>query len=374
MTQVSYWQRLTGWIQDRRVRRIIYAVLTITAIILCVFPQPYLARAKILPQDNSSTGLNAVLNSIAGQDGVFAAFLSNRQAIDLYLVIARSTEVQNDVVKSLDWVGADRRYRSIAEAKADIDDMIEINSLTGGLLQIEALSHDRDEAQKLAAAYTIAISERIRNLGREQLQIKQKIVQDRLGEANKRVADAELALEDFRKTAKVSANPEIELGAAISTRASIEGQIQAKRVQIQTLREFAGPENIELLAAQRDLQSLNQQLGALARPTRSSNAPNTAVLTETSNEYLARLRDYKYAQELLEIYARFSEQVAVEDISSATSANVQIVETAHIDPKRQYNLHAVGFLLALLLLIFVTEIYAPATGLFAKEKIPDDER
>jgi uncharacterized protein involved in exopolysaccharide biosynthesis len=365
LTQATFWQRLMRWVQNRRIRRIVYAVLTIAAIIFCVFPQPYLARAKILPQDNSSTGLNAVLNSIAGQDGVFAAFLSNRQAIDLYLVIARSTEVQNDVVKSLDLVGQGRSYLSAAEAKADIDDKIEINSLTGGLLQIEALSHDRDEAQKLATAYTTAISERIRNLGREQLLIKQQIVRDRLSEANKRVTDAELALEAFRKTAKVSANPEIELGAAISTRASIEAQIQAKRVQIQTLREFAGPENIQLLAAQRDLASLNQQLSALARPTRSSNAPNTAVLTETSNEYLALVRDYKYAQELLEIYARFAEQVAVEDLSSSTSANVQIVETAHIDPKRQYNLHAVAFLLALLLLIFVTEIYAPATGLWS---------
>ncbi len=352
----------------RKNRLIAYTIIGLILAILCVFPQPYLARAKILPQDNSSTGINAVLNSLAGQDGVFSALLSNRQAIDLYLAIARSSETEDGVIDKLKLVGPDRAYRNKYEAKKDLQDKVAVDSLTGGLIQIEVLSYDRDETEELAKIYTSSISDRIRSLGREQLSIKQTIVNERFEESKQRLNGAEAALEAFRQRTKTSANPDAEMGAALSARAAIEGRIQAKRVEIQTLKQFSGPENLDLIAAQAELGTLNQQLANLGKPAISGGIPNAKALTQITNESLALLRDYEYAQSLFETYSRFAEQVAVEELSSTTVANVQVVEKPHLDPERQYNLSAFALLISLLLSVFFVEVYAPATGLWGGSK------
>lgn len=355
-----------------RNRRIGYAVLAVILAVLCLFPQPFVARAKILPQDTSSTGLNAVLNSIAGQDGVFSAFLTNRQAIDIYLIIARSREVRSQVVENLGLVGPGKRYMSVGSAMTDIEDKVEINTMTGGVIQILTTTHDRSEAEQLTAAFSEAISDRIRSLGRDQLAIKQTIVRDRFEEATRRVAETETALNDFRRRTGFTANPDAELGTAISQRAGLEAALEAKQVEFATQRRFAGPENFELRAIQQEMIELRRQLASTARVSAGPGNPSATTLSEQSNQYLTLLRDYRYAQALYEIYARFAEQAAVEELSS-NGDSVQIVEASHLDSGRQFNLAAVALLIFLALVVFVTELYAPATGLIRKSEARSSE-
>lgn len=353
-------------------RWVFYIIVAIILALLTLFPKPEIGRAKILPQDASSTGINSVLSSLAQQDGVFAAFLSNRQAIDLYLQIARSHEVRQEVATSLKLVGPNRRYADMTEALIDLEEKVEINSLTGGLIQIEVLTHDANEALSLTKALTRSISMRIGKLGREQLEIKEKIVSERFKAASTRVAAAEGALDVFRKRSKLSASPEAELGVAITQRATIESQLKARQVELQTVRKFAGPENYEYSALLQEVAALQRQLAGLARSSQAGGNPNTVALTEKSSEYLALFRDYTYAQGIFEVYSRFNEQVAVESLSAATVENVQIVENPLVDPIRHYNVSAFALLLALGVLVFILEFYGPATGLIRRQSADGD--
>lgn len=90
--------------------------------------------------------------------------------------------------------------------------------------------------------------------------------------------------------------------------------------------------------------------------------PNVAGLSEVSGEYLDRYRDYRFAQALYEVYARSSEEVAVETLAGETAANVQIIEAPRLDADRKYNISAAALLALALLAALFTEIYAPATG------------
>ncbi|WP_339507111.1 hypothetical protein, partial [Pseudomonas sp. EA_15y_Pfl1_P102] len=87
---------------DARNRRIAYAVLAVLLAILCVFPQPYVARAKIVPQDGSSIGLSSSMGAAGSQLQGFAALLgSAKTPIDLYLAIGRGGEVSDSVIARL---------------------------------------------------------------------------------------------------------------------------------------------------------------------------------------------------------------------------------------------------------------------------------
>jgi hypothetical protein len=73
-------------LQDSRWRLKVYALAALVLAVLCIVPQPYEARAKLVPQEPGSLGLGSTMNALGGQLGGFAALLGGaKQPIDLYL-------------------------------------------------------------------------------------------------------------------------------------------------------------------------------------------------------------------------------------------------------------------------------------------------
>lgn len=358
----AFGARIAAFWNDRRKRRRAYALLLLVLGVLCVVPRPYVARAKMVPQDSNSIGLGSTMNALGGQLQGFAALLGGaRQPIDLYLAIGRSSEVRDDVIRDLRLVGPGE-YRDASSARVALDRKVDIHSLTGGIIEVEVRTHDPDQALALTKAYVHAISTRIVALDHERIERKRQVVLDRFKEASGRVVSAEAALNQFRRRNRL-AEPEAQLGSALSLRAGLEAQLQAKQVELQTLERFQGPENPRLQSVQSEIASLQGQIARTAKPDMGSAGPNVAGLSELSNEYLNLYRDYRFAQALYEVYARSSEEVAVETIAGETAADVQAIEAPHRDPDRKFNIPAVALLALMIVALLFTEIYAPATGI-----------
>ena len=321
-----------------------------------------MARAKVLPQDASTIGLGSMMNAVGSQlQGIAALFGGAKQPIDLYLAIARGTEVTDDVIRRLKLVGPDG-YATQDRARVALEKRVDIHSLTGGIIEIEARTHDGDHAAALTNAYVHAISDRIVALSRDRVERKRKVVMDRFADATRKVSVAETALTNFRRSHQLAA-PEAELGAALSIRAGLEAQLQAKQVELETLQRFQGPENAQLQALQQQVSALREQIARAAQPGRNASGPNVAGMSEISGEYLDLYRNYRFAQALYEVYARGSEEVAVETLAGETATDVQVIEAPHVDPDRKFNIPAVALLLLVILSAVFTEIYAPATGI-----------
>lgn len=345
-----------------RTRRTGYAVIALLLALLCAFPRPYVARAKMVPQDSNTVGLNSTMNALGGQFQGFAALLGGaRQPIDLYLAIGRSTEVTDDVIRRLKLVGP-QGYTTLDKARVALDHKVDVHSLTGGILEVETRAHDAQQARAITAAYVSAISGRIIQLDEDRIRRKQAVVMDRFKQASARVVEAEGALDRFRRRNNL-AEPDVELGSAISLRTRLEAQLQAKQVELQMLEQVQGPENPQLQAVQTEVASLRAQIARTASPKTGAAGPNVAGMSGLSNEYLALYRDYRFAQALYEVYTRSSEEVAVEAVAGETASDVQAIEAAHVDADRKYNIPAVALLALLLLSALFTEIYAPATGI-----------
>lgn len=348
--------KLRARLADSRFRRRGYAVLALVLLLLSVFPQPHVARAKVVPQDSASLGLSSMMNALGGQLQGFASLLGGgRQPIDMYLAIGRSSEVQDAVIARL-------KLADQAATRRELERKVDIHSLTGGIIEIEARTHDAEEARALTAAYVTAISDRIVALGRERVERKRAVVGRRFDEATARVAETEAALDAFRKRNRLAA-PEAELGSALSLRAGLEAQLQAKLVELQTLQRFQGPENPQLRAVESEVANLRAQIGRTAQPAAGAAGPNVAGLSQVSGEYLNLYRDYRFAQALYEVYSRSSEEVAVEALAGETASDVQVIEAARLDVDRKFNIPAVALLLLVVLSGLFTELYVPATGL-----------
>lgn len=351
--------RAIAWVQDARWRRRGYAVLALLLALLCVVPQPYEARAKLTPQEPTSLGLNSALGGGGQLGGLTALLGGSKQPIDLYLAVARGREVTDAVIARLKLVEA---YGSARKARIALATKVDIHSLTGGMLEVEARTHDPDEAEALTRAHVAAITARLNALSRDRVQRKERVVRDRFREAGTRAVQAEAALNAFRRRNRLAA-PEAQLGAELSLRAGLQAQLQAKQVELQTARQFQGDENPQLRALESEVASLRGQIARAGNPASGAAGPNVAALSEVSGEYLDLYRDYRFAQALYEVYARSSEEIAAEALAAESASDAQVVEAPRLDADRKYNVPAVALLALVLLLAVFTELYAPATGL-----------
>lgn len=357
-------------VADARRRRIAYAVLAVVLAILCLFPQPYVGRAKVVPQEPTSP-LSGALGASSGLQSFAALFGGGRRAIDLYLTIGQSEDVRNDVIHNLKLVGSSYKYATLRDARVRLERRVDIQSLPGGVIEIVTTTHDADESLKLTQAYASAIAERFKRLNEEQLTTKRKLVDERFGEAASRLAVAQSRLDAFRRRNRLSAIPEAELGAALTVRTGLEAQLQAKMVELDTLQQFLGPENPRLLGVQSEVRELRRRLAQSVSPATEAGGPNAGELTELASEYVNLYRDYVFAQSVYQIYTRVSEEVAVEELSGRTAATVQVIEAPHVDASRHYNIPAVAALALLALAVLFTEIYAPATGIELWRRRPE---
>jgi hypothetical protein len=353
--------RIAAFLEDACKRRIAYAALAAVLAVLCMFPQPQVGRAKIVPQDPGSA---LAFGSGAGKlQDLAALFGGGRRAIDLYLAIGQSEDVRDEVIRNLKLVGSSGRYRTRKDASARLERRVEVQSLPGGVIEIEVTTHDADESLRLTKGYAEAIATRYKALNGEQLTTKRALVSTRFHDAATQLADAEAKLDAFRRRNGLSASPEAELGAALSVRTALEAQLKAKQVELGTLRQFLGPENANLIGVQSEVAELSRKLSQTALPEGNTGAPSTGELTRLSNEYANVYRDYIFAQSLYQIYTRISEEVTVEELSGRTASTVQVIEAPHLDPWRHYNVSALAALALLVLGAFFTEIYTPATGI-----------
>lgn len=356
-------ERVAGFVGDPRRRRRAYAVLALLLAVLCLFPRPYVARAKILPQDPSEMSAGSMFSALGGQLGALASLLNGGgKTIDVYLIIGRSDIVQDDVIKRLKLIGPDAPYASAESAKRALDRKVDVHSLLGGVLEIETLTHDPDESLRLTRAYVTAISQRIEALSRTSISQRQKLIEGRFKDASERAAVAAAKLDAFRRANRL-ANPEAQLGSALALRTSLQARLDAKLVELQTIERFTGEENVQRQAIQSEIAGLRAQIAETASAATDSAGPNVTGLTEISTEYLNLYRDNLFAQALYNAYHSNLEQVTVQALSAENIANVEMLEPAHLDAKRSFNIPAVALLAALVVLAIFTELYAPATGL-----------
>lgn len=358
-------ERTIVWVKDDRTRRLAYLVLAAVSAILIFFPRPYVASAQIVPQDTaaSASSTTALLGALGGQATSIGSLLSGgRPSNDLYLVLGRSDAVKRDVIKTLHLVGPQSQFTSERKAMLWMDRHVDVHLLLGGVMEIETKLYNPERAREITGAYAAAIGRSLATFGRQITANKRKVVELRFGSSQARVADAEAQLANFRRANNL-ADPQMQLGNALSQRATLEGQLQAKQVQYQAQSQLLGPENTELIALQNEIAGLRQQIARTTTPANEVGGPNVAGLTGIQLRYLDLYRNLRFQQALYEIYQRSAEQVAVEELATESASYVQVIDNAHVDPHRQYNNWAIGLLAGLVLLALFTEWYVPVSGL-----------
>lgn len=353
-------------LREARVRWIIYLAAGLVLAVCSVFPAPYMSRAKFVPGDAGANSLVSVIGALGGgQAQNLASLFGDRGATEVSLQIARSDAVARDVIDRLKLVGPDGRYATERDAELALAKKVDVNSLLGGILEIETKDHDPDFSLAVTKTYVDSIGDRLRTYGRDQVARKRRIVADRLASAQSRLAEAQAALDLFRRQNRL-ADPQAQLGSQLSLRTNLEAQLQAKQVEMSTLRLTAGPENPRLQFTEQQVATLRQQLADTAASSTSVAGPTMGALTGISLKYANLYRDYLFSQAIYDVYSRSAEEVAVQEMVTQDRSQAAVVDPPHVDVTRYFNTWAVALLGLVMVVALFTEVYAPITGLWER--------
>lgn len=351
-----------GRLRERRVRLIIYGVLGAVLAVLCLFPRPFTARAKVMPGDNNAASLFSQ-SGAGSQLQNLASLFGDRSATEVTLQLAKSDAVTRDVVARLKLVGPGRPYADERSAMVALGKRVDVHSLLGGIIEFEARAYDQDWVLAVTRAYVDAMSDRMSSYVRGQVSRKRRIVEDRLASSQERLVQAQAQFDAFRKANRI-ADPAAQLGEQLTVRAGLEGQLQAKQVELATLRATVGPENPRLSVVAGQVASLQAQIARAANASEGQASPNVGAISATALAYARLYRSYVFAQGVSDVYSRAAEEIAVQEILSQDRAQLSVIDAPHVDPDRYFNTTAVAFLALLVAFAVFVEVYAPATGLF----------
>lgn len=339
-----------SWMRNSTRRRTAFGVAALIAAILCVFPQYYLARVNIVPNESGAM-LGGVLGQIGGTTAL--AELLGGSTQDIYLQVCRGHDVLDDVIARLHLVGR-HGISSKRQAEVMLLHRTDIESIRGGIIEITMSDMDPAFAKEVVSVYSAAFRDRMTKLAKDQASMKRAILQARMTDAATRLAHAEAALDQYRTANKLPA-PETELGSAVGELAGLQGQLDAEEVALQTAEQFATPGNMEVRSIQSEIAALQQQIVQARTAARGGSSDSAESLALREFAYQNLYRNVQYSTGLYEIYERYMESTGVEELSA--DINTQVIESPYVDPRLQINIWAAGLLAIIIFLAFCSEYY-----------------
>jgi hypothetical protein len=350
------------WFQRDGLRRLTFAVAIIVLAVLSVFPRPYAAVVQLAPQESNTAGLSAILSQLGGN---YAALMGRSQPVEVDLAIARSFDVKRSIVRDLG-ERSPEGSADLASAIRDLEDRTKVQAMRGNLMEIVVRGHNADEALNISRVYAATLQKRLAALSRESTTRKRGILNQRFTEAQNRLTAAEAAVSQFRRENQL-VEPESQLSSAVDRLSTLQGQLQAKQVQLQTTLQFNTPEHPTARALQAELRALQEQVNIADQQVRANGGLTASGIAPKALQYERLNRELKFSQALFDSYTRYLEGAAIEDLTA--EYNVQLIEPPHISSDRQFNMLPLAALVLVLLLALTSEFIAmrPPPGAYFQQ-------
>jgi hypothetical protein len=334
-------------------RRIALGVAVVLCGILALWPEHYLARAQIIPEDKT-TGISSRLESYVGASvGMLRNMFDDQELIEADVAVARSDVVLNDVADRL------RRTRFGASGGRALDAQrirheIDVEAIRGGIIQITARDNDASATKAMVEAYVAATQARIAELNRGEMEVRKAVAFKRMSQAESDLLVAQRDLDRFRAAHRLAA-PESQLGPAVDVAAGLQARLQAQRAELQGLAPFVTDHNIMAQSVRAQIAATENQIASAQARTDSVMGPTVGTITPILTQYANLYRAAKYYEVQGYFYKQYLESVSADEMSA--DVVMKLVQPAYLERERQYNASFLGGAALLIFIAVLAEIY-----------------
>jgi uncharacterized protein involved in exopolysaccharide biosynthesis len=221
--------------------------------------------------------------------------------------------------------------RKVFERRFDVE-----ASGKDNLIHISVSDKDPRRAAEMANGYVEQFRKLSQGLAITEASQRRLFFEQQLVAAKDKLGDAEEALKmTEQKTGMLQLDSQAR--ALIESAAMLRAQIEAKEVQIQMMRTYAGDQNANLVEAEQGLAGLRAQLAKLGGSEDDDTAgliqPKNAV-TQGGLEYVRKYRDVKYYETIFEVLARQFELAKLDEAKEG--ALIQVVDPAIVPDRKSF--------------------------------------
>lgn len=283
-------------------------------------PKIYTATSKILPPQQNQ-GLAAMLaqqfGGLAGLAGVTGGL---KNPNDQFVAMLNSRTIADRLIERY-------QLRQVYESEFQEDarkDLANHSSITAGrdgLITVEVDDREPTRAAAIANAYVEELGKLMQGLAITEAAQRRVFFERKLGEAKQQLAKAESALGSSPVSERIL---KAEPRAAAELIARLRAEVTVTEIAVATMRGYLAEGSADLQLAQGRLSALRSQLTAAQQA-------DTRPADSDRDGYIARYRDFKYAEGLFELLAKQFELARIDE--ARDGALIQVVDQAVV-PER----------------------------------------
>jgi len=326
------------------------AIVVTGAVVALVLPNLYTATVVILPPQQGSSAGAAMLAQLSSLGAMASAAggLSIKNPNDLQVALMKSRSVEDAMVGRFHLQQLyHRKYLSTTRKRWERATSID-NGLKDGLIHLSVTDRDPRRAAEMANGWVEEYRRFSATLAVGEASQRRLFFERELSEARQDLVRAE---EEMKQTQQRTGVIELDgqAHAMIAAAAILRGQVAAKRVEIQAMRQFAAEQNPDLQRALQELSSLEGQLAVMdvSSDRRDGDlvVPKGTV-TQAGLDYARALREVKFRETVENLLTRQYEVARVDEAKQGSM--VQVVDPAAV-PDRPSSLYRIWILLGALL-------------------------
>jgi tyrosine-protein kinase Etk/Wzc len=317
---------------------------TIIALVVAfLLPIRFTAHITVMPPQHNSS-MTSALASQFGNLGSLASLAEGTLGLktpnEMYVTMLHSEVVEDAMI---DRYGLMKEYdcKYLSQARKVFEKRFDVKANEkDDLIHISVEDRDPRRAAEMANGYVEEFRKLSQGLAITEASQRRLFFEQQLEQAKDKLADAEEALKETeQKTGMLQVDSQAR--ALIESAAMLRAQIEAKEVQIQMMRTYAGDQNATLVEAEQGLSELRAQLAKLVGnkddETEGLIEPK-GVVPQAGLEYVRKYRDVKYYETMFEILARQYELAKLDEAKEG--ALIQVVDPAHVPDRKSFPPHA----------------------------------
>lgn len=289
---------------------------------VCLFISPtFTASTKILPPQQQQSAAASMLQSLGALGGLAGAAVSLKNPNDQYIAFLSTRSVQDALIQRFK---LQERYnqKHLDSTRKSLEKKSSFTAGKDNIINIQVDDKDPEVAAEIANAYVEELSHLLNRLAVTEAQQRRLFFEKQLSETKTKLTEAEKNLAASGVTvAALNANPTF----ALEGPARLRAQATAQEVKIAVMRSYLTNNAPEFRQALSELAALRSQLAQAEREQAGAGKYNNG------GDYINKYREYKYQENLFELFTRQFEIAKIDE--SREGAVIQVVDPA-LPPER----------------------------------------
>ncbi|PHV30336.1 hypothetical protein CSQ94_26185 [Janthinobacterium sp. BJB312] len=319
---------LTALARQKKILFMVPLVTGVLSIAAAFLIKPtFLSTAVILPPQQQSSGVSAMLGQLGGLAGAAGGITGLKNPNDLYVAMLQSRTIADKLISQFD-LKTRFDVETLDEARRKLDGMATVVNDKAGTISVLVEDKDPKFAAQIANAFVSELSNLTKGLAITDAAQRRLFFEKQLVAVKDDLANAEIALRKTQEsTGLLQLDGQVE--GIIRNVAQLEGTIAAKEVQLNAMRSFATNNNPDLMRLQGEIQGYQAQLARLKTGKSSKDGDlmvPTGKIPEVGVEYIRSLRNVKYQETIFELLSKQYELAKIDEAKE--SSNIQILDNA----------------------------------------------